>query len=182
MQLTPKITVTRETNPSEEPVTLAEAKLFLRVDHTSEDAAISQMIRSAREVAEQILNRSLITQRWLCSIYGTPAHCVSLLYGPVGSIISVTFHDDAGNISTADADSYSLRDPFTLEFANYPSAKQTDILYEAGMAANANGLDAALKQNILQHVAYLYGFRSLDEAVRMHDITRLYAPFREVQL
>ena len=182
MQLTPKITLTRDTQPSAEPVSLQEAKLFLRVDHDAEDAAISQMITTAREVAEQILNRSLLTQRWLYSIYGTPTHLVALSYGPASSIISVNFMDDDGVSALAETSSYRLRDPFTLEFYNCPSTARADILYEAGMAAEATGLPAALKQNMLQHVAYLYGFRSMDDAQRIHDITRLYAPFREAHL
>jgi hypothetical protein len=43
-------------------------------------------------------------------------------------------------------------------------------------------LPAMLRQNLLQHVAYLYGFRAMDEADRLHDISRLYSPWRSVKL
>ena len=182
MQLTPKIIVTRHTSPSTEPVTLSEAKLFLRVEHDTEDSAIQQMIVTAREVAEEILGRSLLSQRWLATVYGAPANTMALPYGPINSVVSVTRYDDVGGTSIAATDSYQLCDPYTLEFLSNVSVAKLEVVYEAGMATDAAGLPAALKQSMLQHVAYLYGFRSLDESQRMHDITRLYAPFREVQL
>jgi uncharacterized phiE125 gp8 family phage protein len=182
MQLTPRITITRDSAPSAEPVSLHEAKLFLRVEHDAEDGAIQQMIATAREVAEQILNRSLLMQRWVATLYSAPAHRVGLSFGPVSAIVSVTYYDDAGAATIADTESYRLSDPYTIQFEYCPSAARTEIRYDAGMAATPAALPSALKQNILQHVAYLYGFRSLDESQRIQDITRLYAPFREVQL
>ena len=43
--------------PAEEPVTLADAKLTLRVDHAEDDSRIQRMIGAAREAAEQITGR-----------------------------------------------------------------------------------------------------------------------------
>ena len=48
-----------------EPVTLAEAKLHLRVEHSDEDAYIGGLISAAREYAESFTNR-LIAPR----VYG----------------------------------------------------------------------------------------------------------------
>lgn len=42
------------------PVTVAEAKLHLRVDHSHEDALIEQFIEAATERCEHILNRAVI--------------------------------------------------------------------------------------------------------------------------
>lgn len=62
------MSLTLVTAPAVEPVTLAELKLFLRVDNTDEDAEVSQIGVDAREYVEQRANEALITQTWRASI------------------------------------------------------------------------------------------------------------------
>ncbi len=50
--------------PIAEPVSLAEAKLHLRVDVTDDDALISAFIAAARDYAETITRRCFIAQSW----------------------------------------------------------------------------------------------------------------------
>lgn len=52
------------TPPAVEPLTLAEAKTYLRVDTTDDDALIGALIVSARMMVEQRTQRVLITQGW----------------------------------------------------------------------------------------------------------------------
>ena len=47
-----------------QPVTLAEAKLHLRVDSSDEDALISALIVAATDDAEHLMGRAVLTQRW----------------------------------------------------------------------------------------------------------------------
>lgn len=54
----------RIVEPSVEPVTLAEAKEWLRIDGTDEDSKITALVSSARETVERFLNRTLITTTW----------------------------------------------------------------------------------------------------------------------
>ncbi len=49
--------------PATEPVSLAEAKLALRVDHAAEDDFISGLLRAARETVEALCGLALITRR-----------------------------------------------------------------------------------------------------------------------
>jgi hypothetical protein len=53
--------VTRVTGPAVEPLTVAEAKLHLRVDTTEDDTYIGTLITAAREWVENYLDRTLIT-------------------------------------------------------------------------------------------------------------------------
>jgi len=48
--------------PDEEPVSLADAKAFLRVTISDDDDLISSLIQAATRMAERYLNRFLITQ------------------------------------------------------------------------------------------------------------------------
>lgn len=52
------------TAAAEEPVSLSEAKLHLRVDVSDEDTLISSLITAGREAAENFTNRSLVAQTW----------------------------------------------------------------------------------------------------------------------
>lgn len=50
--------------PAQEPVTLSEAKLHLRVDFPEDDTLITMLIGAARVAAENICRRAFITQKW----------------------------------------------------------------------------------------------------------------------
>lgn len=57
------------TDAAVEPLSVAEAKLFLRIDDTAEDAALlPEMITSARQAVERYARRSLITTTWRYTI------------------------------------------------------------------------------------------------------------------
>jgi uncharacterized phiE125 gp8 family phage protein len=55
--------LTVETPPAIEPVTLTEAKQHLRVDIADDDTYIEALIVAARQYAEEYLDRALISQQ-----------------------------------------------------------------------------------------------------------------------
>jgi len=84
------------TGPVEEPLTLSEAKQHLRVDHGDEDALILALISTAREQAEQRLDRPMLPQTFLQvfdkAVSGTELYISNDLL----TIESVTYADSAG--------------------------------------------------------------------------------------
>lgn len=52
------------TAPAIEPITLADAKLHLRVDFDDDDDIITALIIVARQAVEEFVGRALITQTW----------------------------------------------------------------------------------------------------------------------
>ena len=104
--------LTLVTPPAEEPVSLTEAKLHLRVDFAEDDALITALITAARQAAETITGRQLVTARWkmtldsfpgptLTSIlagqaFSLPGHAILLHKCPVQSIVSIQYLDTAG--------------------------------------------------------------------------------------
>lgn len=59
--------------PAVEPVTVADLKVSMRVIDTYEDAFITELAQMAREAAEQITRRALITQSWLMTMDKFPS-------------------------------------------------------------------------------------------------------------
>ena len=74
------------TAPTEEPVSLAEAKLHLRVDDNADDALIAALITAARQHAENDTRRALVTQTWRLALDQFPVPGVNIgsanWYGP----------------------------------------------------------------------------------------------------
>lgn len=74
------------TPPAEEPVTLAEAKAHLRVDIADDDMLISGLIVAARQYAETITRRALVTQSWRLALDRFPSPGMNIgsanWYGP----------------------------------------------------------------------------------------------------
>jgi len=94
--------------PGVEPITLAEAKLHLRVDHDTEDALINIFVISARQKAEHATGRAFITQTWDQVIKEFPAGDIPLGKPPVQAVTSITYVDTAGTTQTLGPASYVL--------------------------------------------------------------------------
>ncbi len=185
------MTLTVVTPPASEPVSLAETKLFLRLDHDVEDALIAILIAAAREAVEAGIGRALITRRVRESldIWRREAASGAVLgLGPVTSVVAVRLLADNGAQSVIDAERYRLeshRDRPRLVFpAGFPatlrSAGGIEIEYDAGYADEAADLPVALRLATLQIVASLYelrqGERGIPEAARA--LMRPFAPAR----
>lgn len=169
--------------PTSEPLTLAETKLYLRVDGSEEDSLIGDMITSARMMAEQWLRRSLMTQGWkLTYDYGTP-ECVWLPMGPVASVDSVVVTPCGGGAITLVTGQFRLnaaRDRLWL-LDGFCEGK-VEISYTAGFG-DASAVPKPIKQGMLAHVAQLYESRGEGVAEPFPaQSAGLYLPFREVRL
>src|SRR3954468_21127146 len=75
-----------------EPVTLSEAKAWLKIDVADEDLLVTDLITAARLECEAFLNISLIT-RTVTAFLQIGLDEIRLPYGPVKEITSVTNND-----------------------------------------------------------------------------------------
>ena len=101
----------RTSAPAALPVSLAEAKAHLRVDHDDDDALIAGLIQAATDHLDGwsgVLGRCLVTQTWRQD-FDAFASCLPLPLGPVSAIASVTYRNTAGQLATVDSSDYSLR-------------------------------------------------------------------------
>jgi uncharacterized phiE125 gp8 family phage protein len=99
------------TPPSLLPVSLAEAKAHLRVSVSDEDGLIGGLISAATEHLDGwtgILGRCLVEQVWRQD-FDRFARCLTLPLGPVLSIGSVTWRNQAGQVATIAGQEYALK-------------------------------------------------------------------------
>ena len=106
--------VTRETAPAAEPVTLAELKAHLRIEHTDDDAvtlpAILEAARGHLDGWHGALRRPLINQGWRVAV--READRFARLFAPLApcvAVVSIQYYaPDADDLTTADASHFRL--------------------------------------------------------------------------
>ncbi|MFV0279244.1 MAG: phage head-tail connector protein [Rhodoblastus sp.] len=91
--------------PAAEPVTLAEARAWLRLDANDEDAAIASLVAAARVLVETATRRALVTQTWRLVLDAWPDFSARAIGGtceivvplaPVQSVAGVRVYNAAG--------------------------------------------------------------------------------------
>ncbi len=83
--------------PAAEPLTLAEAKAFLRIDHDAEDALVASLITAARATVEALTRRVLIDQQWRVVRDAWPASgLIRLPVNPARALLAAHVVDAAG--------------------------------------------------------------------------------------
>lgn len=100
------------TDVTEEPVTLAEVKLHLRIDQTADDTILTSYIVAARKHAEAFLNHQLCSATW--DLYMDSFHdcnyveddIIKVPLPPLQSVTSITYVDTGGASVVLDASKY----------------------------------------------------------------------------
>ncbi len=95
--------------PGSEPVSLAEAKAFLRVEHDAEDGLIGTLLTGARVHVETHTRRALIAQSWRLVRDAWPSKGrIRVLPAPLRSLSSVRVRDLDGVASELDPGDFAL--------------------------------------------------------------------------
>ena len=90
-----------KTPPASEPVSLAEAKSFLRITDGDDDALISSLVTAIRQKAEFWTRRSFITQTWTLWLDSVPkGFNITVPLSPLQSITHIKSYDLANVAST----------------------------------------------------------------------------------
>ena len=176
----------RLVTPPALPVTLAEAKAYLRVDHAFEDAGISAMIAAAVNLLDGrngILGRCLEPATWELLLDRFPNREIRLPLGPVASVTSVAFTDPEGAEGAVDAGSFALDNVegfggWIVPHAGFawPAAMETINAVRVRFVAGT-GAPEGVKQAILVMVATRYDLRGEGRMLTPGIVADL-APFR----
>lgn len=89
------------TEPTVEPVSMAEAKAHCRIDHDTEDAYVGALIIAARQWVENVCGMALMTQTWDGWLDAFPTDAIVIPKYPVASVTSITYHSSDLVTSTA---------------------------------------------------------------------------------
>lgn len=154
--------------PAEEPVSLAEAKAFLRLDDTVEDTLVTTLVTAARLHVEGTTARALIAQTWRLVLDCWPAErSVRLPVAPLMSLTAVTAYDEAAtphdlDVGQFDVDVATPRLLVPAQLDGMPALRARQGLqvdYVAGYGADPEDVPADLKQAVLALVAYWFEHR-----------------------
>ena len=158
------------TEPVVEPVSLAEAKLHMRVEVTEDDALIAGLITAAREHLESTSRPQLamLTQTWRYVADAWPTgDTLELRPWPLQSVSSIKYTDEDGTEATLASteyvvDTYSEPGRVRLKSAaSWPSVTLAAlnglaVEFVAGYGDTPGDLPQRLRQAVLLLVAHWY--------------------------
>lgn len=158
------------TAPAQEPVSLTEAKLHLRVTFTDEDTLISSLIAAARQWIEEQTYRQLVTATWdlVLDEFPSGGGPIRIPRAPLQSVTSITYTDTAGAAQTLSSSLYAVsatRQPGLIRPAYgqvWPEAQDkpdaVTVRFVAGYGV-ANEVPDLLKAGVKLLIGQWYEFR-----------------------
>jgi uncharacterized phiE125 gp8 family phage protein len=168
--------VTRVAGPAVEPLTVAEAKLHLRVDISEDDAFIGTLITAAREWVENYLDRTLITTQLILRAAEFPTEELELARPPMvasGTATTVVVTYTLADTTTATLSTALYRVDRTSTPGNvapiingtWPSdviedANAVAVTYWAGYGPTSASVPATIRHACLMLIGHWYESRS----------------------
>lgn len=155
------------TPPVLEPVTVADARAFLRISTDSEDDILRRIIKTARELVEADTGLALIDQTWRLRVDRWPrSGRLALFKYPVKAVTAVVAYRCDGTAISMEPEEFMLqhgRRPQRVYMAQYPDAQSfcgLEVDFIAGFGETGVEVPDALKQAILTLSAHLYENRA----------------------
>ncbi len=181
--------------PAEEPLSLAEAKAFLKLDDTAEDALVATLIAAARLHVEGTTARATVAQSWRLVLDAWPTDGeVRLPVAPLLSLSAVTVFDGEGDPTELDLEPFEIDAatprlllPAAFDAPSMRERQGIEIDYVAGYGEAAGDVPADLRQAMLALVAYWFANRDAvivdgSGSVVPAGFDRLVAGYRRVRL
>lgn len=169
--------------PVAEPVTVAELKAHLRIEHDADDEQLEQYLLAAREQAEAKMQRTLVATT-LEAYYSGFGGALVLRLPTVLGVLSVKYLDKLGDEQELPPEHYRLRArrlPNVIVPASgvvWPSTlcdpEAVVVRYRAGFGEDADAVPASIKQWIMLVAGQMYENR---EALTGSNLSALPRPF-----
>lgn len=179
------------TPAAEEPITLTEAKDFLRVSNDDDDNLINALITAARQMCEEYTRRILVTttideyfDKFPTNSWDNLSNLIYLSRGPVSAISSVKYVDEIGSEVTLTSEQYVtdlISEPARVQstagwFAAAGVVNQVIVRYVVGTEVSA--IPKPLIQGMMLVISDLYDQRG-DGVKRLPTASEyLWNPYR----
>lgn len=161
----------RVTDAATEPVTLAEAQSWLRVDSSDDATEIETLITAARQAVEQATGRALISQTWrvrqsvwpdgaVIELPTSPLISVeSVKYSPASGAAQATFSSSSYHVVTDSEPGLVVLKSDTDWPDIYDRPDAVEVNFTAGYA-DAASVPKILRHAVLLMLAHLYENRA----------------------
>lgn len=168
------------------PVLLAELKAFVRIATSEEDALLAGFVRAATDMCEAFIGRALL-RRETSETLAAGTCWMRLAASPVSAIEGLAALAADGAATPLAADTYAIDTDAAGEgwvrLLRPIAERRVRVTYQAGMAADLNGVPEALRHGIVRLAAHLYAAREGDgEAAPPAAVTALWGPWRRLRL
>ena len=165
------------TAPTVEPVTLAEAKLHCRVDHTDDNDLITSLIVAARQLCEVKTEHSCVNTTWDLYLDFLPVR-IYIPRSPLSSVTSLSYYATDGTLTVMSSSDYvvdTASAPGRITQAStavWPATQERTgaviVRFVAGYGAAASSVPDSIKAAIKLLVGHWYENR---ESVVVGTIT-----------
>lgn len=157
------------TPPEAEPLSVSDAKAYLRVETDDDDVLIASLIAAARSHVEALGRCALLTQSWRLVLDGWPPDGrIKPKLAPLSAVTAARVYDEAGTAHAIDAEN------FVLDAAQGVIAVRPCVMPQPGRATAGIEIDVvagfgdaggdvpqALMQALRMMVAHWYDNRGL---------------------
>lgn len=160
------MTLVLRSGPAEEPVSLEEAKAYLKVDGSDEDILISSLIITSRLHLEAALGLALITQTFRLVLDRWPrTGAIRVPVRPVQAIEEIRLRDGNGGVVVVDPADYDVdvsSAPARIAWMSgappQPAKRMNGLEVDlvAGYGPNAGDVPAPIRQGLKMLVAHWY--------------------------
>ena len=162
------------TGPTAEPVTLAEAKLHLRVDIDDDNDLIEALVAAAREYVERLCRPqvALISQTWKLVLDATPGDTITLRPYPLQSVSSIKTISDAGVEATYSSSGYQvdtssepgrvrLKSGYSWPSTTLQALNGFQVTFVAGFGDDPSDVPQQIRQAVLLLIGHWYENREV---------------------
>jgi len=181
--------------PTIEPLSLTEAKSFLRVEHDDDDTMIGALIAAARNQVEALTRRGLLVQTWRVVLDRWPADGrIRLKMAPLRAVAAARVYDAAGNAVAIDEQRFVVDAAANVIAApgwSLPppgrSVGGIELDVELGFGPNASDVPEVLRHAVRTLVAHWYenrGLAAIGQTVAMlpGSVSAMIASYRVLSL
>lgn len=132
--------------PVVEPVSLAEAKLYCRIDGTEEDALITSLVKMARQKCESYIGKCIIRKTVTITSFSFP-YQFQIPYAPIEAV------SDVLKVATIDTEGNERSLNYLINIGLYPKLRIIDnhyseqfiVQYKAGFTNVPEDINLAIK-------------------------------------